>query len=229
MAVLSLLLVELRAASLDSGGTQMCPRNDDEFLSALSAQEVEIVLSKTDEQDALTSWHLRFGLANRPFAVFDKPDESAHRPSKARHLLKHVSSNQIGRSGVGQSPTHALQFSPGEINSRAQSSGSDDVITIEVAVSSDEVPLSQPPWFCDPLTMVHNDFTISTIAFCVLGASASAGVRSDCRHFRIRIWALDIHVACGFAFTGLRVDELASCRVGESREYVRQKYLLIAC
>ena len=96
----------------------------------------------------------------------------------------------------------------------------------EVVVSSDEVPLSQPPWFCDPLTMVHNDFTISTIAFCVLGASASADVRSDCRHFRI--WALSIHVACGFAFTGLRVNELASCRVAESREYACQKYLRIA-
>ena len=107
----------------------MCPRNYEAFLSALSAQEVEIVLSNIDEQDALTSWHLRFGLANRPFAVVDKPDESAHRPSKARHLLKHVSSNQIGRSGVGQSPTHAPQFSPGEINSRAQSSGSDDVLS----------------------------------------------------------------------------------------------------
>ena len=54
--------------------------NDEQFLSALSAQEVEIVLSNTDEQDALTSWHLRFGLANRPFAVVDKPEESAHRP-----------------------------------------------------------------------------------------------------------------------------------------------------
>ena len=60
MAVLNLLLVELRAASLYSGGTQMCPRNYEAFLSALSAHEVEIVLSKTDEQDALTSWHLRF-------------------------------------------------------------------------------------------------------------------------------------------------------------------------
>ena len=135
LTVLNLLLVDraLRVASLDSGGAQMCPRNDDEFLSALSTQDVEIEISKygglIDEQYAMTSWHLQFGLANRPFAVVDKPDESAHRPSKARHLLKHVSSNQIGRSGVGQSPTHAPQFSSGEINSRAQSRGSDDVIT----------------------------------------------------------------------------------------------------
>ena len=39
----------------------MCPMNDEQFLSALSAQEVEIELSKADEQDArtMTSWRLR--------------------------------------------------------------------------------------------------------------------------------------------------------------------------
>ena len=92
----------------------MCPRNDDEFLSALSTQDVEIEISKcgglTDEQDAMRSWHLRVGLANRPFAVVDKPEDSAHRPSKARRLLKLVPSNQICRSGVGQSLKHAPQF-----------------------------------------------------------------------------------------------------------------------
>ena len=63
LTVLNLLLVyrALRAASPDSGGTQMCPMNDEQFLSALSAQEVEIELSKADEQDArtMTSWRLR--------------------------------------------------------------------------------------------------------------------------------------------------------------------------
>ena len=53
MAVLSLLLVELRAASLYSGGTQMCPRNDDEFLSALSTQDVEIEISKFSFENKL--------------------------------------------------------------------------------------------------------------------------------------------------------------------------------
>ena len=39
----------------------MCPMNGEQFLSALSAQEVEIELSKADEQDArtMTSWRLR--------------------------------------------------------------------------------------------------------------------------------------------------------------------------
>ena len=118
----------------------------------------------------MKSWHLRLGLAHRPFAVVEEPEESAQRPSKARRLLKRVhstASTQSGRSGVGQSPKHAPQPTPGQIHPRVQSSGSDDVGTTlaEVAVSSDEVPLSQPPWFGDSLTMVHNDFCQCPLCF----------------------------------------------------------------